>query len=75
MSVTGVAEKTASVHSAAETSEALLNAVVNEFDSISKVDLDEELTNLMKYQTGYGASAKVITTIDQMIQTLLSIKQ
>jgi flagellar hook-associated protein 1 FlgK len=29
----------------------------------------------MKYQTGYSASAKVITTIDQMIQTLLGIKQ
>ena len=75
MSATGVAEKTASVHSAAETSEALLNAVIDEFDSISKVDMDEELTNLMKYQTGYSASAKVITTIDQMIQTLLNIKQ
>jgi flagellar hook-associated protein 1 FlgK len=75
MSVTGVAETTAAVHSAAETSESLLNAVVNEFDSISKVDIDEELTNLMKYQTGYSASAKVITTIDQMIQTLLGIKQ
>ena len=75
MSTTGVANRTAAVHSAAETSESLLNAVINEFDSISKVDLDEELTNLMKYQTGYGASAKVITTIDQMIQTLLGIKQ
>lgn len=75
MSTTNVAEKTASAHSAADTSEALLNAVVNEFDSISKVDLDEELTNLMKFQTGYSASAKVISTIDQMIQTLLNIKQ
>ncbi|WP_456452408.1 flagellar hook-associated protein FlgK [Hydrogenimonas sp.] len=75
MSVTNVADTTAAIHSAAETSESLLNAVVNEFDSISKVDIDEELTNLMKYQTGYSASAKVITTIDQMIQTLLGIKQ
>ncbi len=75
MSATEVAEKTAAAHTGAETSESLLNAVVDEFDSISKVDLDEELTNLMKYQTGYGASAKVITTIDQMIQTLLGIKQ
>ncbi len=75
MSATEVAEKTAAAHTSAETSESLLNAVVDEFDSISKVDLDEELTNLMKYQTGYGASAKVITTIDQMIQTLLGIKQ
>ncbi|WP_201353121.1 flagellar hook-associated protein FlgK [Hydrogenimonas urashimensis] len=75
MSATNVADTTASAHASAETSEALLNAVVDEFDSISKVDMDEELTNLMKYQTGYSASAKVITTIDQMIQTLLNIKQ
>ena len=75
MSATEVAEKTTAAHTAAETSQSLLNAVVDEFDSISKVDLDEELTNLMKYQTGYGASAKVISTIDQMIQTLLGIKQ
>ncbi len=75
MSVTDVATLTASSKTNAETSQALLNAVVNEFDSISKVDLDEELTNLMKYQTGYSASAKVISTIDQMIQTLLGIKQ
>ncbi len=75
MSATEVADKTAASHTTAETSQSLLNAVVNEFDSISRVDLDEELTNLMKYQTGYSASAKVITTIDQMIQTLLGIKQ
>ncbi|WP_456485736.1 flagellar hook-associated protein FlgK [Hydrogenimonas sp.] len=75
MSVTRVADITASSVATAETSQSLLNSVVNEFDSISKVDLDEELTNLMKYQTGYSASAKVISTIDQMIQTLLGIKQ
>ncbi|BBG65706.1 flagellar hook-associated protein FlgK [Hydrogenimonas sp.] len=75
MSTTEVAEMTASAHSAAETSQSLLNAVIDEFDSISRVDIDEELTNLMKYQTGYSASAKVITTIDQMIETLLGIKQ
>lgn len=46
-----------------------------EFSSISEVNMDEELTNLMKYQAGYSANAKVITTIDQMINTLLGIKQ
>ena len=75
MSTTKVADTTAAAHSASETSGALLSAVVNQFDSISKVDIDEELTNLMKFQTGYSASAKVITAVDQMIQTLLGIKQ
>ena len=51
------------------------NAVQQEYDSVSKVSIDEELTNLIKYQTSYGAASKVITTIDQMMQTLLGIKQ
>jgi len=75
MSATQIANTTASAHIMKDTSEALLTSVVAEFDSISKVNIDEELTNLMKYQTGYSASAKVITTIDQMIQTLLGMKQ
>ena len=75
MSTTSVASTTATAHSNAESSGALLTAVVDEYDSITKVDLDEELTNLMKYQTAYGASAKVITTIDRMIQTLLGMKE
>ncbi len=51
------------------------NAVGLEYDSISKVSIDEELTNLIRYQTSYGAASKVITTIDQMMQTLLGLKQ
>lgn len=46
-----------------------------EYQSVSKVNMDEELTNLIKYQTSYGAAAKVITTIDQMMNTLLGLKQ
>jgi len=51
------------------------NATQLEYFSTSKVNIDEEMTNLIKYQTSYGAAAKVITTIDQMMQTLLGIKQ
>ncbi len=56
------------------TSKALFNTVNTEFQSISGVNTDQELTNLMKFQTAYGANAKVITTIDQMLNTLLGIK-
>ena len=51
------------------------NAIEMEYSSISKVSIDEEMTNLIKYQTAYGAAAKVITTIDQMMDTLLGIKR
>jgi flagellar hook-associated protein 1 len=58
-----------------ETISTQFNATELEYFSTSKVALDEEMTNLIKYQTAYGAAAKIITTIDQMMQTLLGIKQ
>ena len=58
-----------------ETISTQFNATQMEYYSVSKVSIDEEMTNLIKYQTSYGAAAKVITTIDQMMQTLLGIKQ
>ena len=54
---------------------AQFNATEMEYSSISKVSIDEELTNLIKYQTSYGAASKIITTIDEMMQTLLGLKQ
>ncbi len=58
-----------------QTISAQYNATELEYFSISKVSIDEELTNLIKYQTSYGAASKIITTVDQMMQTLLGIKQ
>ena len=41
---------------------------------VSGVNLDEEMSNLIKYQASYTAAAKLITTADQMLQTILSLK-
>ncbi|WP_152192765.1 flagellar hook-associated protein FlgK [Georgenia satyanarayanai] len=40
--------------------------------SQTAVDLDEESVNLVMYQRAYEASARVITTIDQMLDTLIN---
>jgi len=58
-----------------DTSKAIFNTVNNEQQSISGVNIDEELANLMKYQTAYGANAKIITTIDKMLSSLLAMKE
>jgi flagellar hook-associated protein 1 FlgK len=58
-----------------QTISAQFKAVELEYSTVSKVSIDEEMTNLIKYQTSYGAASKIITTIDQMMQTLLGIKQ
>lgn len=43
-------------------------------DGISAVSLDEEMTNLIKFQQAYAAAAKLISTADEMLDTLLSVK-
>jgi flagellar hook-associated protein 1 FlgK len=58
-----------------DASKAVYNAVSEEMSAISKVSTDEEMVSLIKFQSGYSASAKVVTTLDQMMNTLLGIKQ
>jgi len=70
-----VATKTDDIQTRNDTFTAQANSIQLEYESVSKVNVDEELVNLIKYQTHYGAAAKVITTIDQMMQTLLGLKQ
>ncbi|MBK7997234.1 MAG: flagellar hook-associated protein FlgK [Verrucomicrobia bacterium] len=44
-------------------------------DSVSGVSLDEEMTDLIKFQRGFEASAKLITTIDEMLETVINLKR
>ena len=70
-----VANQTEAAQRTKETKDSVLSAVKKEHLAISQVSLDEEMVNLIKFQGGYAANAKVITTIDRMIETLLGIKQ
>lgn len=71
---TGVGSRTNAAIVTDDTVTAHYMAAQKEYESVSGVSIDEELTNLIKYQTAYGAAAKVITTVDQMMTTLLGIK-
>ena len=55
-----------------QTSQSVLTSIDNQRQSVSGVSLDEEMTNLMKFQRGYQASARMMTTIDQMLDTLIN---
>lgn len=55
--------------------EAVANLLDGQRNSISGVSLDEEMTTLMSFQRAYSASAGVLTTVDQMIQTTLAMKR
>ncbi|NLY40682.1 MAG: flagellar hook-associated protein FlgK [Desulfovibrionales bacterium] len=43
-------------------------------DAVSGVNLDEEMTNLIRFQHSYTAAAKLISTADSMLQVLLGLK-
>jgi flagellar hook-associated protein 1 FlgK len=45
----------------------------NRRESISGVSLDEEMINLVKFQTAYDAAAKLISTADELLQTVLNM--
>ena len=41
--------------------------------SISSVNMDEELTDMMQYQKAYEASARFINTVDRMMETVIKM--
>jgi flagellar hook-associated protein 1 FlgK len=57
---------------AQKTQSALTAAIQNQRQSTNGVSLDEEMTNLITFQRGYQASARVMTTVDSMLDTLIN---
>ncbi|OXM86365.1 flagellar hook-associated protein FlgK [Paenibacillus rigui] len=51
-------------------------AIVEQIDSsrqsVSGVSLDEEMSNLIKFQHAYGAASRFMTTIDQVLDKLIN---
>ena len=75
LTATKVATDTADSKTNHEIKKAVLTSVKKEHTSISEVSTDEELTNLIRFQGGYTANAKVVSTLDKMLDTLLGLKQ
>lgn len=71
---TSVATAASASSGSLDTNSALYTTIYNEFQSVSGVNKDEELANLIQYQSSYSAAAKIITTIDEMLDVLLGIK-
>ncbi|MBW8887002.1 MAG: flagellar hook-associated protein FlgK [Fibrobacteres bacterium] len=53
----------------------LISQMDSEQATISGVSLDEEMTNMIKFENSYRASAKYITTVSQMMDVLMQLAQ
>jgi flagellar hook-associated protein 1 len=52
---------------------AVTNMLSTQRSSTSGVNIDEEMTNMMGFERAYQASAQLVTTVDQMLQSVIGM--
>jgi len=57
---------------ALETEELIMKELKDMRDSISGVNMDEELAQMIKFQHGYSAAARFVNTINTMLDTIIN---
>lgn len=70
--VANVGNKTSTLETTSTTQAAVVTQLTNQQQSVSGVNLDEEYTNLTRYQQYYTANAQVLQTASTIFQALLS---
>ncbi len=70
--VTDVGVRTASATSRATVAQAALSSAEQQQLANASVDLDEESVNMLAYQRAYEGAARVLTAIDEMLDTLIN---
>jgi flagellar hook-associated protein 1 FlgK len=53
-------------------SQALTDAVENRRQSVAGVSMDEEMSNLVRFQRSYQASSRAMSTMDEMLDVLIN---
>jgi flagellar hook-associated protein 1 FlgK len=54
-------------------SNASVQQLTDQRSAVSGVSLDEETTNMIRYQRAYEAGARIVTTVDSMYDTLMAM--
>jgi flagellar hook-associated protein FlgK len=55
-----------------EFADIMVDNLTEQRNAISAVSLDEEMIKLMEYQNAYSAASKLLTVVDEMMQTLIN---
>lgn len=71
-SVTNVGLKGEQAETNLNSHTAMMNDLRNLRDSISGVNIDEELADIIKFQHGYNAAAKFVTVWDSLLDTVIN---
>lgn len=51
----------------------LVSELENSRDAVHSVSLDEEMTNLIRFQQAYGAAARIVSAVDELMQTVINL--
>lgn len=56
----------------AELQQGVLDGATERRDRVGGVNLDEEITDMLRFQESYNAAARMMTTMDEMLETIVS---
>ncbi len=59
---------------ARESQELIVQQLKNQKESVTGISLDEEMTRMVQYEQAYEAAARIVNTVDEMVETVLSLK-
>ncbi len=69
--VSGMGSEIQGLEQETQSQQLVLDQVDAQQNSVSGVSIDEEMTNLIKFQHGFDASARVINTVNSLFDTLM----
>ena len=55
-----------------DTTTRVLDSLTEQRQSTAGVSMDEEMANMVRFQRGYQAAARALTTMDDMLNTLIN---
>lgn len=73
--VAAFGQELSTVNSQLADQETVEGMLLQQRDSLGGVSLDEEMTDLTRFQKAFAASARLVTVIDEMLDTLVNMKR
>jgi flagellar hook-associated protein 1 FlgK len=70
--IRSIGSDVAVAQNAIATSNSVLDSLTARRQSVAGVSMDEEMANMIRFQRGYQAAARALTTMDEMLNTLIN---